>query len=122
VIGAVIGGLFLLLDKPVYAIMFIAITLVLQAADGYIIKPKLFGNSLGVSGLLILLAIVTMGNVFGIGGILLAIPVAAICDFTYREGVLPYLQQRRKRTQAKEHEQNTESSLQINSQVLFNEL
>ena len=58
--------------------MFIAITLVLQVADGYIIKPKLFGNSLGVSGLLILLAIVTMGNAFGIGGILLAIPVAAM--------------------------------------------
>ena len=109
VIRAVIGGLFLLLVKPVYAIMFIAITLVLQVADGYIIKPKLFGNSLGVSGLLILLAIVTMGNAFGIGGILLAIPVAAICDFTYREGFLPYLQRRKERKQAEEQKQNTDS-------------
>lgn len=109
VIGAVIGGFFLLLVKPVYAIMFIAITLVLQVADGYIIKPKLFGNSLGVSGLLILLAIVTMGNAFGIGGILLAIPVAAICDFTYREGFLPYLQRRKERKQAEEQKQNTDS-------------
>ena len=99
VIGAVIGGFFLLLVNPVYAVLFIAITLVLQVADGYIIKPKLFGNTLGVSGLLILLAIVTMGKAFGIGGILLAIPVAAICDFTYREGLLPYLQRRKERKQ-----------------------
>ena len=105
VIGAVIGGFFLLLVKPVYAIMFIAITLVLQVADGYIIKPKLFGNSLGASGLLILLAIVTMGNAFGIGGILLAIPVAAICDFSYREGLLSYLQRRKERKQAEEQKQ-----------------
>lgn len=109
VIGAVIGGFFLLLVKPVYAIMFIAITLVLQVADGYIIKPKLFGNSLGVSGLLILLAIVTMGNAFGIGGILLAIPVAAICDFTYRESFLPYLQRRKERKQAEEDKQKTDA-------------
>ena len=74
--------------------------MVLQIADFYIIKPKLFGNSLGVSGLLILIAIVAMGNAFGVGGILLAIPVAAICDFTYREGVLPYLQRRKAAKQA----------------------
>lgn len=40
-----------------------------------------------------------LGNMFGIAGILLAIPVAAICDFTYREGVLPYLQARKKKKQ-----------------------
>ena len=100
VIGAVIGGFILLLVNPIYAVLFIAITLVLQVCDGYIIKPKLFGNSLGVSGLLILLAIVTMGNAFGIGGILLAIPVAAICDFSYREGFLPYLQKRKEKKMA----------------------
>ena len=99
VIGAVISGFILLLVNPVYAIMFIAITLVLQICDGYIIKPKLFGNTLGVSGLLILIAIVTMGNAFGIGGILLAIPVAAICDYSYREGFLPYLQKRKEKKQ-----------------------
>ena len=100
VIGAVIGGFLLLLVNPIYAVMFIAITVVLQVADGYIIKPKLFGNTLGVSGLLILIAIVTMGNAFGIGGILLAIPVAAIFDFSYREGLLPYLQKRKAEKQA----------------------
>lgn len=99
VIGGVIGFFIILLENPMQAVLFIVLNTVLQWCDGYIIKPKLFGNSLGVSGILILLAIVTMGNMFGIGGILLAIPVAAICDFTYREGVLPYLQARKKKKQ-----------------------
>ena len=100
VIGAVFGGFILLLVDPLSAILYIVVNTVLQTCDGYIIKPKLFGNSLGVSGILILLAIVTLGNAFGIGGILLAIPVAAICDFSYREGVLPYLQARKAKKQA----------------------
>ena len=99
VIGGVIGALFLLLSNPLYAVIFLAITLVLQIFDGYIIKPKLFGNSLGISGLLILLAIVTLGKAFGMGGLLLAIPIAAIYDFTYREVLLPYMQT--KKTQKK---------------------
>ena len=95
VIGGVIGALLLLLVNPLYAVIFLAITLVLQICDGYVIKPKLFGNSLGVSGLLILLAIVTLGKAFGMGGLLLAIPIAAICDFTYREVLLPYLKKKK---------------------------
>ena len=59
------------------------------------IKPKLFGDSLGVSGLLILISIVLFGNIFGVVGILLAIPLAAIIDFTYEEGILPLLEMRR---------------------------
>lgn len=102
VIGGVIGALLLLLESPKSAIIFIIITVVLQLIDGYVLKPRLFGNSLGVSGLLILLAIVTMGNAFGIGGLLLAIPVAAICDFTYREEILPSLQRRRAEAIAEE--------------------
>ena len=75
--------------------MFLAFTAILQTLDGYVIKPKLFGDSLGVSGLLILVSIVLFGNIFGVVGILLAIPLAAIIDFTYEEGILPLLEMRR---------------------------
>ena len=95
VIGAVIGGFILLLVNPWHALMFLAFTAILQTLDGYVIKPKLFGDSLGVSGLLILCSIVLFGNIFGVVGILLAIPLAAIIDFTYEEGILPLLEMRR---------------------------
>ena len=77
--------------------MFIGFTCVLQTLDGYVIKPKLFGDSLGVSGLLILISIIVFGNIMGVIGILLAIPLAAIIDFSYEEYLLPYLERRKER-------------------------
>ena len=53
--------------------------------DGYVLKPKLFGGSLGVPGVWILVSIVIGGRVFGVAGILLAIPFAAIVDFIYHD-------------------------------------
>ena len=94
-VGLVSVGFILLLVNPWHALMFLAFTAILQTLDGYVIKPKLFGDSLGVSGLLILCSIVLFGNIFGVVGILLAIPLAAIIDFTYEEGILPLLEMRR---------------------------
>ena len=102
IIGGAIGGFILLLVNPWHALIFLAFTGVLQTLDGYVIKPKLFGDSLGVSGLLILVAIIVFGNIFGVVGILLAIPMAAILDFSYEEGILPYLEARRKKLDAED--------------------
>ena len=110
VIGGAIGALFLLLENPLFAVIFLAITVVLQICDGYVIKPRLFGNSLGISGLVILLAIVTLGKAFGVGGLLLSIPIAAICDFTYREVLLPYLRRRKMQQTKNEEDAEMESS------------
>ena len=96
IIGGAIGGFILLLVNPLHALIFIIFTLILQFLDGYVIKPKLFGNSLGVSGLLIIISVIVGGNMFGIVGILLAIPFAAILDFIYEEEILPALEKRRK--------------------------
>lgn len=94
IIGGAIGSIILLLVKPIHALIFIIFTFVLQFFDAYLIKPKLFGNSLGVSGLLILIAVIVFGSMFGIVGMLLAIPVAAILDFVYSEALLPALEKR----------------------------
>ena len=94
IIGGAIGALILLLVKPVHALIFIIFTLVLQFIDPYFIKPKLFGDSLGVSGLLILISVIVFGSMFGIAGMLLAIPIAAILDFVYHEALLPALENR----------------------------
>lgn len=95
IIGGVIGAFVLLLVNPVHALIFVAFTFVLQFADGYIVKPKLFGDSLGVSGLLILIAGIVFGNMFGIVGVLMAIPSAAILNFIYRDYLLPALENRK---------------------------
>ena len=87
-IGAAVGGFVLLMVNPFHALIFLVFTAVLQTIDGYILKPKLFGETFGVSGLWILIAIVVGGRLAGMVGILLSIPAAAIIDLsikTWRE-------------------------------------
>ena len=95
IIGAVVGGFVLFLVNPLHALMFVIFSAFLQFVDGYILKPKLFSNSLGVSGLLILVASIVLGNMFGILGMLLSIPAAAILSFIYNDYLLPRQEQRR---------------------------
>ena len=85
IIGGVIGAFVLLMVNPLHALLFIVFCIVLQFVDGYILKPKLFSGSLGVSGLLILIAGIVLGNLFGVLGMLLSIPAAAILSFVYRD-------------------------------------
>ncbi len=94
IIGAVIGGFILVLINPWFALWFLIFTIILQTVDGYILKPKLFGDSLGVSGLMILIFIVLGGRLFGVMGILIAIPAAAILDFTWRDFIIKKLEER----------------------------
>lgn len=90
IVGCVFGMFILLLIKPSWAVAFLIFTIIIQTIDGYIIKPKLFGNKLGVSGLLILIFIVLGGRIFGVAGILLSIPLAAIAQFTVKESLVPF--------------------------------
>lgn len=91
IIGCVVGAFILLSVNPTYALIFVAITIVLQIIDGYIVKPKLFGNTLGIPAAIVLIAIVVGGKLFGVIGILLAIPVAGIVTLLYNEVLLPRL-------------------------------
>ena len=82
--GGVIGGFILIMVDPVYALIFIITTIVLQAMDGYVLKPRLFAGTLGVSSLLILMSIIVFGRIFGVVGIIFAIPLAAIIQYLYK--------------------------------------
>ena len=74
-----------------FAIAFLIFTTVLQLSDGYLIKPKLFGSSLGVSSLWVLIGVIVGGRMIGVAGVLLAIPAVAIFDYLYRDYLLPHL-------------------------------
>ena len=93
-IGAVLGAFILVLVNPWHALWFLLFTVVLQTFDGYILKPRLFGESLGVSAVWILISIVIGGRFLGVIGILLAIPFAAIVDFIYHDYIIMRLEKR----------------------------
>ncbi|MBP1585122.1 MAG: AI-2E family transporter [Lachnospiraceae bacterium] len=105
VIGAVIGAFILVLVDPMQALIFLIFTMVLQLIDGYILKPKMFGGSLGVPAAWILISIVVGGKIFGIPGIVLGIPFAAIISFVYEELVMPLLLKRKAKREMQETEE-----------------
>ncbi|MCR5179091.1 MAG: AI-2E family transporter [Lachnospiraceae bacterium] len=88
--GGAIGAFILLLVNPLDALWFLIFTVILQTLDGYVIKPRLFGESLGVPAVWILITLIVGGRMFGMIGILLAIPIAAIILFACKE-LFPYL-------------------------------
>lgn len=110
-VGGAVGGFILLIVNPMHALIFVIVTLILQLLDGYVIKPRLFGNSLGVSGLWILIGVVVGGNMFSVIGILLAIPCVAVIDLIYKTYFIPLLD---KKTEEKERAAEQSGSKETN--------
>lgn len=94
--GAGINAILLLLVAPEYVIPFLIFTQILQLIDGYLFKPKLFGEALSVPPFLILTFLVVGGNLWGVPGLLIAIPLAAIISYIYDEIFIPWLRERKK--------------------------
>ncbi len=84
VIGAVFGGVILMFYDTKMALWFLIFTIVIQIADGLVIKPKLFGDSFGISGIVMLVAMLIGGGVFGVVGMVLVVPVIAIVKYLYK--------------------------------------
>ena len=95
-VGAFIGGFVLLFASPSHVIPFEIFTLILQLCDGYVLKPKLFGDTLGVPGVWMVSGIVLGGELFGVLGILIAVPTVGIITFVYRD-YIALLEERKKK-------------------------
>lgn len=77
-IGAIPCGLLILLVDPVKVIWFELFVLVLQQCDGNVIKPFLFGETMGVPAIWVLISIIAGGGLFGIPGMLLGVPIFTV--------------------------------------------
>lgn len=86
-IGAIPCGLLILLADPIKVIWFAIFVLVLQQLDGNVIKPLLFGESVGLPAIWVLVSITVGGGIFGIPGMLLGVPVFAVFYLLFAEFV-----------------------------------
>ncbi len=82
-IGAVPAALAALVISPTAALIFIALTVVIQLILANVISPQLFNKAIGVSPVIILLAALVGFTLLGPIGIILAVPVAAIIDVVF---------------------------------------
>ena len=76
-VGEFIGCFIIFMESPLKALLFLIFVLILQAIDNNFIYPKIVGKSVGLPGILVLLAVVIGGNFGGILGILLGVPTAS---------------------------------------------
>ena len=73
-IGAALGALVILANSPVQALIFLVYFVVLQQIEGNLIYPRVVGQSVGLPGLWITIAVIVGGSLFGILGILVGVP------------------------------------------------
>lgn len=85
VIGLIICGFLILLVDPSGALWFTVYTAASQSLDANVIKPIIFGDTTGLSPLLVLASSVIGGGLFGVVGMLIGVPVAAIISKLIRE-------------------------------------
>lgn len=93
-IGAIPCGILILLVDPIKVIWFGIFVLVLQQLDGNVIKPLLFGETMGLPAIWVLISIIVFGGMFGIPGMLLGAPVFAVIYLLFGEVVAQRLKKR----------------------------
>ena len=76
-IGAIPGAVILLFLDPWQALIFLILILIIQQLDGNFIGPMILGDSIGISALWVLFAIVVGGDLFGLVGMVVGVPVFA---------------------------------------------
>lgn len=86
-LGAIPCGVLILLVDPIKVIWFGIFVLVLQQIDGNVIKPFLFGETMGLPAIWVLVSIIVGGGLFGIPGMLLGAPVFAVLYMLFAEFV-----------------------------------
>ncbi len=77
-IGAIPSILLVLMINPIKALYLLIIILVLQQLDGYVIGPKILGDSTGLSSFWVIFSITVFGGMFGLAGMILGVPTFAV--------------------------------------------
>lgn len=77
-IGIIVGSVLIVSVNPIKVITFVVFVLVLQQIEGNIIYPRVVGNSVGLPGMWVLVAVTVGGSLFGFVGMLLGVPVVSV--------------------------------------------
>lgn len=96
IIGTGFGALLLLFVDPIQAIVFVVFGILLQQFESNLIYPRVVGNSVGLSGLWVLLAVSVGGGLFGIVGMVIGLPMLAVGYRLFADEVHRRLQLKKK--------------------------
>ena len=86
IISIMIAGIISVLTGGLSQMFFtLLVIFVLQQIEGAFISTKLMGDALDLSPLYVFLIVLIGGLLFGVFGIILAVPIAAIVKFIYKD-------------------------------------
>lgn len=78
VLGATPPVLVALVQDPLTALWVALLFVALQQLEGHIVAPNVFGRTLRLNPLLVILALLLGGQIYGLVGALVALPIAAV--------------------------------------------
>lgn len=79
IIAVIIAALITLLTGGLWqAVVMVIVVIILQQIDANIINPKILGNSLKISPLLVIFSVTVGGAYFGVWGMFLSVPIIAV--------------------------------------------
>ena len=93
-LGAIPGAILICLESPIHALYFLIIILIIQQLDGNVIKPKVLGDSTGLSPFWVIFSILLFGGIFGFLGMLFGVPVFAIIYYLIKRIAEHFLRKR----------------------------
>ncbi|MQS89061.1 AI-2E family transporter [Companilactobacillus mishanensis] len=76
-IGGGVGFVLIAVTSPLQGILFVVFIIILQQLEGNLIYPHVVGGSIGLPGILVLVAITIGGGLAGIVGMLVGVPIVA---------------------------------------------
>lgn len=86
-IGAAVGVVLLLAVSPWKALIFLVFIIVLQQIETNLIYPRVVGDSVGLPGVIVLVAITIGGNLWGVVGMLVSLPIVSVIYTLLRASV-----------------------------------
>ncbi len=91
IFGAWIGGglsaFLILMVDPMKALFFLVYLLVLQQLENNLIYPRVVGESIGLPGLLVMIAVIIGSSLTGVVGIIISVPLCSILYTLLKEGI-----------------------------------
>ncbi len=93
-IGASVGVILLLSISPIKALTFLIFIVVLQQIETNLIYPHVVGDSVGLPGIIVLVAITIGGNLAGVLGMLVSLPLASVVYTLLKASVKKRLQKK----------------------------
>ena len=86
-VGPLLGALppiiVALVQDPLTAVWVALLFVALQQLEGHVVAPNVFGRSLRLNPLLVILALLLGGEIYGFVGALVALPIAAVLRETF---------------------------------------